>query len=291
VYVFKVVYRVTIKVCKRAVGLRDRWSVSFIHGDWRNAALLGSNPIPNPPGRFLADPFLHTRGGRTYCFMEDYSYRACKGHISVYEIRASEAAEIGACLTEPFHLSFPYLFEYRGDLYMCPETNDASQIRVYRSKEFPLKWELAAVLMDSIRAADTMLFEHGGKWWMLTNIDKSEIGDHCAELYLFHADSPLSGHWTPHPLNPLYIDPDIARNAGLFMDNGKVFRAAQRQAFDTYGKAFAIFEITTLNETHYVEQRVASIEPNFKPGLKGTHHMSTTGSTTVVDHVSVSFVR
>ena len=174
---------------------------------------------------------------------------------------------------------------------MCPETATAQQIRVYRSTEFPQKWELAAVLMADIRAADTMLFEHEGKWWMLTNIDKSEIGDHCAELYLFHADSPLSDQWTAHPLNPLYIDPRVARNAGLFMDNGRLFRAAQRQSFDAYGAGFAIFEIITLSETDYVEQRVATIEPNFKRRLRGTHHISTTGSTTAIDHLSISFVR
>jgi hypothetical protein len=273
------------------VGLEERWSVSFIHTGWQNAVFWRSKLIPNPSGRFLADPFLHVSEGKTYCFMEDYTYRRRKGHISVYELRKDDAIEIGPCLTEPFHLSFPYLFRYRNELYMCPEAACSEQIRVYKCAEFPLKWELAAVLMADVRAADTMLFEHGGKWWMLTNIDESRIGDHCAELYLFHADSPLSDQWTAHPLNPLYIDPGIARNAGLFTENGRLFRAAQRQGFDAYGKGFAICEITKLSETEYVEHRIATIEPNFKRRLRGTHHISTTGSTTVIDHVSISFVR
>jgi hypothetical protein len=35
---------------------------------------------------------------------------------------------------------------------------------------------------------------------------------------------------------------------------------------------------------------VAKISPNFRKGLRGTHHLSTDGKTMVIDHVSYSFV-
>jgi hypothetical protein len=291
VYACKIVSRIALKVGRRALGLRQRWSVSFIHDDWQAAAFGDSICIPNPSARFLADPFLYERQGKTYCFVEEYDYRTARGHISVYEIRRDDAVPLGRCLQEPFHLSFPFLFTYQGELYMCPEASESMQIRIYRCVEFPLRWDLAAVLMDNTQAADTMLFERDGKWWMLTNIDKAGIGDLCAELYLFSAASPLDSNWTPHPLNPLYIDSSVARNAGLLIQQGRLFRGAQRQGFDLYGAGLSIFEITTLTEADYREQRIVAIAPDFKPSLLGTHHLSTTGATTVIDHLSISFVR
>jgi len=198
---------------------------------------------------------------------------------------------LGPCLQEAFHLSFPYLFLYQGELYMCPEAAASKQIRVYKCVDFPLGWQLAAILMENTLAADTMLFERDGKWWMLTNIDTAEIGDHCAELYLFFAPSPLEKNWTPHPLNPLCIDFSVARNGGLLIENGRLFSNAQRQGFDMYGVGLSVFEITTLTETDYRERRIVSINPNFKRRLRGTHHMSSTGKTTAIDHMSISVVR
>ena len=49
--------------------------------------------------------------------------------------------------------------------------------------------------MRELSAADTMLFEKDGKWWMLTNIEPAKMGDHCSELFIFSSDSPLSEDW------------------------------------------------------------------------------------------------
>jgi hypothetical protein len=172
---------------------------------------------------------------------------------------------------------------------MCPESSEARQLRIYRCKNFPLEWELCAVPMDGVSAADSMLFEHGGKWWMLTNIDRSGLDDHCSELCLFYASSPFDQDWTPHPQNPLRIDADGGRNAGLILEDKRMFRAAQRQGFDQYGKGLALYEIVELNEQVYVERLVSQIDCSYRSGLLGSHHVSTTGKITVFDHVGRVF--
>jgi hypothetical protein len=134
-----------------------------------------------------------------------------------------------------------------------------------------------------------MFFEHGGKWWMLTNIDRSGLNDHCFELCLFHASSPFDEDWIPHPQNPLRIDPDGGRNAGLILEDNRIFRAAQRQGFDQYGQGLALYEIVELNDEVYVERRVAEIDCSYRSGLLGSHHVSTTGKITVFDHVGRAF--
>jgi hypothetical protein len=288
-YGWRAFCRVAVKPLSALLLRRERWGISVLPAAWSAAVLWRAQPAAAPRGREWADPFVWTRDGRTWCFVEDCVRKSGKGRIGVLEIDGTQAIERGVALEEPFHLSFPFLFEYRGALYMCPETAARGQIRVYRCSEFPLKWELEAVLMDGVSAADTMLFERGGRWWMLTSIDESGTGDHCSELFAFWSDAPLSSRWIPHPCNPVRVDSWGGRNAGLIVQDGRIFRAAQCQGFDRYGESLIVNEITELSEARYAERRVARIRPRFRAGLLGTHHLSTDGKTTVVDHLSYSF--
>lgn len=267
-----------------------KWNVSFTSRNWSSLDFKSGKTLPVPKNHFIADPFLIKKNGKIYCFVEDFVYKKEKGHISVYEIQNNDIKYLGKCLEEPFHLSFPFLFYYKNELYMCPETSQKKQIRIYKCIDFPLKWELASICINNIPAADTLLFEHQSRWWMLTNIDSAEINDHKCELHIFSADSPLSSTWKPHKLNPIYIDPDVARNAGLILEQGRIIRAAQKQAYNFYGKSLSLFEITKLNEYEFCEKLILKIDPTFKEDIIGTHHISSIDESTVIDHVSIRTV-
>ena len=286
----KLLARTAVKAATRLLMLRERWGISVLPARWDEAVLWRSTAVPAPRGRFWADPFVWAHNGSTYCFVEDYVYQRGKAHISALEIKGTEVVDRGIALKEPFHLSFPYLFEYQGALYMCPETGESGQIRVYRCTDFPLKWELEGVLMEGVSAVDTMLFQKDGRWWMLTSIDESGAHDHCSELYLFSSDSPLSTRWAPHRLNPIKIDSCGGRNAGLIVEGEKILRLSQCQGFDRYGHSLQVNEIREVSDSRYVEEPVTRIDPSFRKGLLGTHHLSTDGRIMVVDHISRSFV-
>lgn len=289
-YGVRVMLRGIRKGVQSAFRYRYRWSVSFSFTDWRRAVLWRTLTPPPPRGRFLADPFLWVHEGKTYCFVEDYSYRDKRGWISVFEVDKRGAGEPTSILTEPFHLSFPFLFQFSGTTYLCPECSASGQIRLYRSVEFPYKWEFVKSIMTGVCAGDTMLFEKDGRWWMLTNIDRTWQGDFGSELYLFSADSPLSESWSPHPANPLKIDPEGGRNAGLLRGGDRFFRAGQVQGFDRYGVGIRIYEICALSPEVYRERLVAGVEPGFRPGLQGAHHVSSVNGVTVVDSARREFV-
>ena len=289
VYLFKVIYRLSKKILYRFTTFEKKWGLSFIQSNWNDVNTSLRNEAIAPKGHFWADPFIYAHNGRTYCFVEDYVYKTRLGHIAVLEVSNGEVVHLGDCIKKPFHLSFPFLFQYRGDLYMCPEASASSQIQLYRCVEFPLHWEPSAIIMDDVSAADTMLFEHAGLWWMLTSIDTSGSNDYTSELYLFYADSPLANDWTPHPLNPICIDSEGGRNAGLIMEDGKIFRLAQRQGYDQYGAGLLMFEVTELTKLVYSQRLVSQLNPSLSKGQIGTHHLSTTGAVTVFDHVSRVF--
>src|SRR6185503_15373708 len=243
VYGGKLMKRVFIKAMARALGLKEQWGISVLSARWNRAALWQSTEAVAPKGRYWADPFLCARDGKTFCFVEDFVHKTGKAHITALEIRGKEIVEHGVALAEPFHLSFPFIFEHQGELYMCPESAESRQVRVYRCTKFPLKWELEKIIMEGASAADTMLIPYAGKWWMLTSIDESGTGDYCSELFLFSSDSPLSTAWVPHPQNPIRIDSCGGRNAGVIIEGDKIFRLAQSQGFDRYGHSLLINKI------------------------------------------------
>jgi hypothetical protein len=289
IYACKIAGRVAKKTLFRAVKYRKKWSVSYTTTNWKGVMMWNGSTAKAPKGHFWADPFVYLEQDRTYCFVEDFVYKTGRGRISVLEMTDEGFTPLGPCIEETFHLSFPFLFKYKNHLYMCPECSESRQIRLYRCVNFPLSWELAGVLMENVSAADSMLFEHAGKWWLLTSIDKSGTDDHCSELYVFHANSPLEKDWKPHQNNPVRIDSDGGRNAGLILEDGRIFRLAQRQGYDQYGEGMLAYEITALSELIYREKLVSEMKPHFKKGFLGIHHLSTTGSVTVFDYKTHSF--
>jgi hypothetical protein len=290
-YLARVAGRSLRKAVYALFRIRYRWSVSFAFSDWRRTVLWRTRNIPTPSGRFLADPFVWQHQGKTFCLVEDYSFRTKIGGISAVELTKDGSTEPRLVLSEPFHLSFPYLFEYNGTTYMCPECSGSGQIRLYRSVRFPDQWEFVKSLMTGLSAADSMIFQRGSRWWMLTTIDRSGEGDLWSELYLFSADSPLSDNWVPHPKNPLKIDPMGGRSAGLLRDGDRLFRAAQIHNFDQYGAGVRLYQITSITLTDYEEQLIGEIKPAFRGSPLGTHHISSANGVTVVDAARREFVR
>jgi hypothetical protein len=288
-YLCKLATRLGGKTARRLFQIRQKWGIEITQGGWRDVQKKHSKRYTAPRGIFWADPFLRQHHGKTYCFVEEYSYSIKRAHISVLEISQGRIEFLGIALQESFHLSFPFIFQFDGQMYMCPETSERHQIRLYRSTEFPLRWELCSIVMDKISAVDSMFFEHNGKWWLLTTVDRTSLNDHCSELCLFFADSPLDTRWTPHPLNPLFIDPLGGRNAGLIIESGKIFRAAQNQGFDQYGEGLSMHEITELSESKYVEVKVKDFALKNRSDTIGSHHISTTGSITVTDYLTRKF--
>ena len=286
-YLARAASHVSGKIVNRLMGWTWRWGVAYqFVDDWRAAALWKSVAIDNPPHRFLADPFVAHKNGMSVCFVEDYDFRTQKGVITAFRIDRSGHKELGVALEEPFHLSYPYLFEADGTLFMCPETQASGEIRIYRCTDFPLKWRLHKILMRDVRAVDTNIFPHDGKWWMLTTIDTAGGIERSSELHLFHADSFDAEKWLAHPLNPIVFDSRRGRNGGMIhTQNGDLYRVFQAQGFDMYGESLGIAAITDLSQNSYHEEILTTIPPRFFPRIQGTHTLSFSGGLLAVDYV------
>jgi hypothetical protein len=264
-------------------GIRDSWGVAYARSDWRTLVMRRATRLTAPPGMFIADPFVVAKDGKDYCFVEEYSWTAAKGHIAVYDLSGDQPSRVGVALDDDVHLSFPFTFWHEGRLFLIPESSAAKEIRLYECEEFPLQWKLCRVLLANLSAADSMMVRHDDRWWLLTNIDPEGGGEHSSELHAFYSDDLLAGTWIPHDRNPIVADPAVARNGGVLQDTNGLFRVAQQHGFLQYGTAFTINQIVRLSPTEYREDRVARIPPTFSDTAIGTHHLHSNGRVTAFD--------
>jgi hypothetical protein len=239
--------------------------------------------IRQPPmDRFYADPFLIKREGRNYLFFEDYRYSEHRALICCSEVAADgtlkEPVEV---LRRPYHLSYPFLFEDDGHIYMIPETKQNRTVELYRADEFPYRWSLAAVLLKDIFVVDATIHKADGKFWMFAGLSNGKYSN-SEELGLFYANS-LLGPWRPHCNNPVVSDVRRARPAGaLFYQDGKLIRPSQ-DCSKAYGYALCFSEVTVLNEGEYCEVPISRIEPDWVRDNLGTHTYSRTDDFEAID--------
>lgn len=234
------------------------------------------NPIYPPNDRFWADPFLWSKDGRYFIFFEDFPFATWRGLISVLEIdeQGQQISEAQPVIDEPYHLSYPFLFEYDGQLYMIPEKTQVKRIDLYRCVEFPNRWEFVHTLMDGIKAADSTLIEHEGRWWLLcaAKMGRTRINE---SLFAFYADSPLSTQWTPHLANPLVRDLSQGRPAGriVLSKQGQLLRPSQN-CVKRYGYGININRIVSLTSNHYQEEKVWQVEASdINSQWRAIHHL------------------
>ena len=95
VYGIKVVKRILIKGGAKILGLKERWGISLLSGNWGKAVFWRSTEVKPPRGRFWADPFLCLYNGITFCFVEDFIYKTNRGHITALEIMGTKVVERG----------------------------------------------------------------------------------------------------------------------------------------------------------------------------------------------------
>jgi len=263
---------------------RDRWSVSFVKRDWNNVVLRKGIEIKNPKNHFFADPFVVSRDGRTICFVEDYSYKTKMGSISAIEIFDNNSYKVlGSVLNESFHLSYPYIFEYKDELYMVPESSKAKSIRLYKSIEFPMKWEYQKDLFQNINATDSVIFYYNNLWWILFSYSITGQ-NYNSQLLAYYTDNPINGKWIPHSCNPIVNDSTISRNGGVILRGNRVIRARQKQGFNIYGASLTLSEIIELSPSSFKEEEIAEINPDFFSDIKGIHHFYSNGEYTVYDY-------
>ena len=261
----KEVARAAVRAAYRLCCHPSHWRVGWRFVEpgndvWTRRDLSGKrwNVLADPVDHFYADPFPLTWQGRDFLFFEDLDHKTEKGIISM--VAFDEAGRPGPTvpvLEEPWHLSYPFLIERDGELFMIPESSANRDIALYRAVAFPLKWERHAVLVEGVEAADATIVEHGGLLYLFAVV-RDGVGGYSDTLAIWSA-ADLLGPWQPHPQNPVLVDDRTARPAGNFVrQNGALYRPAQ-DCRGGYGMAVSFMKVTRLDREGFEQQSEGAI--------------------------------
>lgn len=218
------------------------------------------NVLGDPGTRFFADPFPVTWEGRTFVFFEDLEHRVGKGTISAIEFDDhGPRGDVVPVLEEPWHMSYPFVLEHEGALWMVPESSLSGCVPIYRCTGFPNRWERAGTLLEGIEAADCTIFRHAGLLWMMSAI-REGLGGYSDTLAIHYA-SELLGSWHEHSQRPVLVDVGAARPAGaVTRRDGQLWRPIQ-DCTAGYGRALSLARIDRLDPDHYAQTICSHIRP------------------------------
>jgi len=240
-----------------------------------------------PANKFWADPFIIHNDNHQFLFFEEFDYGTEKAHISVIEIFEDNThSDPQIVLKRPYHLSYPFVFEFEDDYYMVPESNSNKTVELYKAANFPYEWEFVMNLMENIILIDPTLIYEKGKWWLFGNTQYHPFTSTNDQLLLFYSDNLISNDWTAHPQNPVITDISNCRPAGrIFRQDGILYRPAQNNASQQYGYGLKINRIVILDENEYKEEEVFEINPNKKNNLSAIHSINFTDVLIAVDGI------
>lgn len=276
------------RLCCYSPHWRVGWRFTDDEGVWARGDLSGAawNVAPDPGVRFYADPFPVTWKGQTFVFVEELDHRVGKGFISAIPFgERGPTSPAEPVLEESWHLSYPFLMEHEGSLWMIPESMAHHDVAIYRCVEFPGKWERHATLITDIQLSDATITEHNGMYYLFGALWDG-AGGYSDTLAIYHASS-LFGPWRPHAQNPVLVDRANARPGGSFVKRGgRLWRPIQ-DCSEGYGSGMALAEVTDLSPTSFHQMIHHRLKPGpLWPGRK-LHTLNRAGRLEVIDGTTI----
>ncbi len=234
-----------------------------------------------PNNGWAADPFVFVKNDVTYVFAEFYDYKFGKGCISYITIDENliQNCSWKCIIEEPYHLSFPFIFEEDGDIYIMPESNRGNCLSKYKAIDFPDKWEKQDI--DSgHRFADTALFRMNERLFGYTLELKTDT-DQAGRIFSYKKNQI-------DLLDEIYsLNKKNRRLGGAFFEcNGRMIKCAQ-DCTDTYGGALVFSEFFQTDKK-FDEKIIKEIKPqeiklDKRVKLSGIHTYNCINGVEIID--------
>jgi hypothetical protein len=210
-------------------------------------SLISASSLTGDDTSFVADPFRMVTAQGEFVFAEAWSQSLQRGQIAAFLLGADGAVvRSRIVLAEPFHLSYPCVFEYEGECFMIPEAWESGYVSLYRAVEFPWRWKKWREILR-LDYGDPQIVRHDGYWYIFLNTDP--LANRIANIFWSKA---LEGPWHSHPMNPVLTDePSYARSAGSIVKiSGRLIRFTQ-ECRARYGAQVCASFIDELSPTSF----------------------------------------
>jgi hypothetical protein len=253
---------------------KEHFTVYFTEAEGQSVHRVRARPFS-----YYADPFVWHHDGTAWLFVEEFEYLKDRGRLCALQLaRTGEAGEPRPILPLDGHASFPFLTELGGYVYMLPETCSQGTVDLFICEKFPDRWRLFRRLMSGIDAADTIIFEHAGYWWLITSVrEPGQTPQRHMEIYF--TQDPLNGRWTAHPINARRLygqnSHGYGRNAGPIRRAGSKLLRLMQSNCEYYGQSIQLMQVEQLTPSDFLEE--AFVGRDLAQDLVGRfspHHMS-----------------
>jgi hypothetical protein len=264
------------------------WSISIYEGtDFQHLQptpvitnpVLSRRNVTDTLAAFVADPFMIRDRDNWLLFFEVFNHKQQRGEIAFASSQDGYSWDYQhIILSEDFHLSYPYVFQFESNWYTIPESCAAKSVRLYRATKFPDRWEFVSEILVGRRFVDASILNFNDVWWLFVGVEPAD-GEPCNTMRLYYADR-LDGDWVEHPMSPIVKDSlEISRPAGRMRRiENRIIRFAQ-DCTVTYGYNVRAIEIARLTKDEYLESPIQADDPYlFELGTMshnrvGMHHI------------------
>ncbi|WP_248905209.1 glucosamine inositolphosphorylceramide transferase family protein [Halocatena marina] len=201
---------------------------------------------------YVADPFMFVEEGTWHMFFEIVNENrrpdAPIGHATSSDGLHWTYNQV--VLTKRYHTSFPLVWKYQNEYYMCPPTG--KKVELYKAQRFPTDWTHIGNAIDvEYYSHDPTFVRYKGRWWLFT-----ERGNENVMVY--HSTDLEREGWIPHEGNPVVTDRLQAGRQGgrpIVVDD-RLFLYFQ-DSVENYGDRIRCYEVTDLSPSTYADQEVS----------------------------------
>ena len=264
----------------------------FVHESWNIAIREGNtgqilhdkindfHVIRNPIFGWAADPFVYVKNNTCYIFAELLDYKLGRGTIAytIYNSKEKTICKWKKIIVEDYHLSFPFIYEEDGNIFIIPESYQSNCLLRYKAVDFPDHWE-KEVLMKGFPLSDTAIFlDEEKKAYTLWH----DIGDDRKARILTFKNGKAKFEGGVYS-----EDQRICRIGGAFFSyQGKNIRVAQN-CKDSYGKELIFLQWNKEGDWYSEEElqtvSVGNIKLDKRMYLDGIHTYNSHGGFEVID--------
>lgn len=202
---------------------------------------------------YVADPFMFVENGQWHMFFEivnkDKTPDAPIGHAT--SPNGLDWTYDQIVLKKKYHTSFPLVWKYRGEYYMCPPTG--KRVELYKARSFPTDWRHIGNAIDvDYYSHDPTFVRYQGRWWLFTDRGNENV-------MVYHSKDLTTSGWQPHDRNPVVTDRLKAGRQGgrPVVHDGRLFLYFQ-DSVENYGDRIRCYEVTDLSPATYNDREVST---------------------------------
>ena len=259
----------------------ESWNIAFRETPEGTILDNQSQPfrvIKNPARYWAADPFVFKKDEKTYIFAELFDYCTNKGVIGCTQLTDSGITGWRVIIKEPWHLSYPFVFEHNGEIYIMPEMNDGRALWVYKAETFPLVWKKVSVVLDDVKYVDTTLKSEKDGF-----IAFSQEVDSIPKVFFLNNRLEFEKYGEYEGESGCFVRP-----GGRFFSRDNRCYAVCQDCSQTYGGALIFFEVETSGKGLKLGKRAKHLRPAdiaLDSGIvkNGIHTYSATKNYEVID--------